>query len=150
MEGHRRGEGARRPMGFAFREVRYASEGYGSKPNVGRIVMEKQMRASTRIEQGTTVVDVVGQIDLGNSPALRKTLLESLKGTDRLAINLIAVQYIDSSGIASLLEVLKEARQSKKRLVLFGLTGAVGQVLQLTRLTGVFEIRENEEQALAA
>ena len=112
--------------------------------------MERQMGSSTRIERGTTIVDVVGQIDLGNSPALRKTLLESLKGTDRVAVNLIAVKYIDSSGIASLLEVLKEARQSKKRLVLFGLTAAVSQVLQLTRLTGVFEIRENEEQALAA
>jgi anti-sigma B factor antagonist len=95
-------------------------------------------------------VDVVGQIDLGNSPSLRKTLLDSLKGADRVAINMIAVKYIDSSGIASLLEVLKEARQSKKRLVLFGLTTAVSQVLQLTRLTGVFEIHENEEQALAA
>lgn len=112
--------------------------------------MQRQMSSSTRTEKGTTIVDVVGQIDLGNSPALRKTLLDALKGTDRVAVNLMAVKYIDSSGIASLLEVLKEARQSKKRLVLFGLTAAVSQVLQLTRLTGVFEIRENEEQALAA
>jgi anti-sigma B factor antagonist len=112
--------------------------------------MQRQMASSTRIEKGTTIVDVVGQIDLGNSPALRKTLLESLKGTDRVAVNLMAVKYIDSSGIASLLEVLKEARHSKKMFVLFGLTTAVSQVLQLTRLTGVFEIRENEEQALAA
>jgi anti-sigma B factor antagonist len=112
--------------------------------------MQKQMTSSTRTEKGTTIVDVVGQIDLGSSPALRKALLESLKGTDRVAVNLIAVKYIDSSGIASLLEVLKEARQSKKKLVLFGLTAAVLQVLQLTRLTGVFEIRETEEQAVAA
>ncbi len=112
--------------------------------------MERYMRSSTRIEKGITIVDVEGQIDLGSSPALRKTLLESLQGTDRVAVNLIAVKYIDSSGIASLLEVLKEARQSKKRLVLFGLTAAVLQVLQLTRLTGVFEILETEEQALEA
>jgi anti-sigma B factor antagonist len=112
--------------------------------------MQGQMKSSTRTEKGTTIVDVVGQIDLGSSPALRKALLECLKGADRIAVNLIAVKYIDSSGIASLLEVLKEARQSKKRLVLFGLTAAVLQVLQLTRLTGVFEIRENEEQAVAA
>jgi len=112
--------------------------------------MERQMGSSIRIEKETTIIDVVGQIDLGSSPAFRRTLLESLKGTNRVAVNLIAVKYIDSSGIASLLEVLKEARQSKKRLVLFGLTAAVGQVLQLTRLTGVFEIRETEEQALEA
>ena len=112
--------------------------------------MERQMGSSTRTEKETTIVDVVGQIDLGSSPALRKTLLESLKGTQSVAINLSAVKYIDSSGIASLLEVLKEARNSKKRLVLFGVTGAVLQVLQLTRLTGVFEIFETEEQALNA
>lgn len=112
--------------------------------------MERHMGSSTRIEKGMTIVDVVGQIDLGNSPALRKTLLESLRGNDRVAVNLIAVNYIDSSGIASLLEVLKEARQCKKRLVLFGLTSAVSKVLQLTRLTGVFEIRENEQQAIEA
>jgi anti-sigma B factor antagonist len=106
------------------------------------------MASSTRIEKGTTIVDVVGQIDLGSSPALRKTLLESLNGTKSVAINLSAVKYIDSSGIASLVEVLREARNSNKRLVLFGLTGAVLQVLQLTRLTGVFEICETEEQAL--
>jgi anti-sigma B factor antagonist len=81
---------------------------------------------------------------------LRKTLLGSLKGADRVAINLIAVKYIDSSGIASLLEVLKEARESNKRLVLFGVSAAVLQVLQLTRLTGVFEIRETEDQATGA
>jgi anti-sigma B factor antagonist len=112
--------------------------------------MERQMASSTRIEKGTTIVDVVGQIDLGSSPALRKTLLESLNGTKSVAINLSAVKYIDSSGIASLVEVLREARNSNKRLVLFGLTGAVLQVLQLTRLTGVFEICETEEQALDA
>lgn len=108
------------------------------------------LSSSTRVENGATIVDVVGHIDMGSSPALRKTLLDSLKGTERVAINLCAVEYIDSSGIASLLEVLKEARQTKKRIVLFGLTPAVLQVLQLTRLTGVFEIRETEEQALGA
>ena len=112
--------------------------------------MERQMGSSTRIEKGTTIVDIVGQIDLGSSPALRKTLLETLNGTKSVAINLSAVRYIDSSGIASLVEVLREARNSEKRLVLFGVTGAVLQVLQLTRLTGVFEICETEELALNA
>lgn len=60
------------------------------------------------------------------------------------------MRYIDSSGIASLLEVLQEAKKSKKRIILFGVTGSVLKVLQLTRLTGVFEIRETELQALDA
>ncbi len=94
------------------------------------------------------IVDVTGHIDLGSSPAQRKTLLESLKLTERLAVNLAAVKYIDSSGIASLLEVLKEARNTKKKFVLFGAVVAVREILQLTRLTGVFEIYESEDEAL--
>jgi anti-sigma B factor antagonist len=112
--------------------------------------MERHLKFSARSGANSVIVDVVGQIDMGTSPALRKALLESLTGADRVAINLTEVTYIDSSGIASLLEVLQGAQKAKKRIVLFGLTPAVLYVLQLTRLTGVFEIRETELQALEA
>ena len=112
--------------------------------------MERHLRFSARSERDAVIVDVVGQIDMGTSPALRKALLESLNSTGRVAINLTEVTYIDSSGIASLLEVLQEAKKSKKRVILFGLTPSVLYVLQLTRLTGVFEIQETELQALEA
>ena len=112
--------------------------------------MQRTIVASTRSAGGVTIVDLEGQIDLGSSPTLRKALLSSLKDTKLMAINLSGVSYIDTSGIASLLEVLKEARDSKKRLVLFGVGGGILQVLQLTRLTRVFEILETEEQVLQA
>jgi len=107
------------------------------------------MMVATREQSEATIVDVSGDVDMGTSPDLRKALLESLKATSRLVVNLSAVRYVDSSGIASLVEVLKEARNKKKRLVLFGLTTGVREVLQLTRLTKIFEICETEEQALA-
>ena len=110
--------------------------------------MKREMSSSTRVENKTTIVDVVGEIDLNSSPALRKTLMEELNTTEHLAINLSAVRYIDSSGIASLVEVLQAARKVKKRVSLYGVTAAVLQVLQLTRLTGVFEIFGTEEQML--
>lgn len=106
------------------------------------------MRVTTRQQCGTTIVDVSGDIDMGTSPGLRKMLLESLKVTSRLVVNLREVRYIDSSGIASLVEVLMKARNGQKRLVLFGLNNAVLDVLQLTHLTTIFEIRETEEEAL--
>lgn len=108
------------------------------------------MKTATRQQPGTTIVDVTGDIDMGTSPGLRKLLLESLKSSTRLAVNLGEVRYIDSSGIASLVEVLMKARDSRKRLVLFGLNKNVQEVLQLTRLTTVFEIRKTEEEALQA
>ena len=106
------------------------------------------MNATVRSNKGTQIVDIEGQIDLGTSPVLRKTMLESLKNADRLAANLANVKYIDSSGIASLLEVLKESKSRGKKFMLFGLTSAVREVLQLTRLTGVFEIYESENEVL--
>ncbi|MGH9401271.1 MAG: STAS domain-containing protein [Terriglobia bacterium] len=106
------------------------------------------MKTAIRERSGTTIVDVTGDIDMGTSPNLRKALLESLKETPRLVVNLREVRYVDSSGIASLVEVLKEARKTGKRLVLIGLNAAVHEVLQLTRLTKIFEIRETEEAAL--
>ena len=108
------------------------------------------MRTSTRELPGTTIVDVTGDIDLSSSPGFRKMLLESLQKTTRLAVNLSNVRYVDSSGIASLVEVLKAARNTEKQLVLFGLNTPVHEVLQLTRLAKIFEIRKTEEEALRA
>ena len=108
------------------------------------------MTTSTRELPGTTIVDVAGEIDMSTSPSFRKTLLDSLKKATRLAVNLSEVRYVDSSGIASLVEVLKAARNTEKRLVLFGLNEPVHEVLQLTRLGKIFEIRKTEEEALQA
>ena len=108
------------------------------------------MQTATRVQPGNTIVDVTGDIDMGTSPNLRRTLLESLKKTPRLVVNLSGVRYVDSSGIASLVEVLKAAQNTRKQLVLFGLNKAVREVLHLTRLSKVFDIRETEEEALRA
>jgi anti-sigma B factor antagonist len=104
------------------------------------------MDATVRSNKTLKIVDVHGHIDLGTSPALRKTMLENLKNGSGLAVNLADVKYIDSSGIASLLEVLKEAKSKNKKFVLLGLTSGVREVLQLTRLTGVFEIYGSEDE----
>ena len=106
------------------------------------------MTLSTRCNNGVTIIDVCGHIDIANSPSLRKALLASMKNSDLLAVNMATVTYIDSSGIASLLEILKESKANHKKLVLFGLTDGVREVLQLTRLTGVFEIYQSEQEAI--
>jgi anti-sigma B factor antagonist len=108
------------------------------------------MKTTIREQPGATIVDVTGDIDMDTSPGFRKTLLDSLKKMPRLVVNLSGVRYVDSSGIASLVEVLKEARDKQKKLILFGLNSAVLEALQLTRLTKMFDILETEEEALKA
>jgi anti-sigma B factor antagonist len=60
------------------------------------------------------------------------------------------VRYIDSSGIASLVEGLKASREIGSRLILYSLSTTVREVMQLSRLQKIFEIYENEEQALSS
>jgi anti-sigma B factor antagonist len=98
------------------------------------------------------VLDVVGDIDLHNSPEVRRVMLDALrqKNTPRVVVNLKAVRYIDSSGVASLVEGLKVSRELGLRLILYGLSPAAREVLELSRLIRVFEVYENEEQALAS
>lgn len=99
-----------------------------------------------------TILDISGDIDLANSPAMRKVLLGEIKDkhTPKVLLNLKNVRYIDSSGIASLVEGLKAARDNGARLILYGLSPSVREVLELSRLQKIFEIYETEEQALAS
>jgi len=97
-----------------------------------------------------TIFDISGDIDLATSPQLRKALLRELRELKmpRVVLNL-AVRYIDSSGVASLVEGLKASRDVGSRFVLFGLNKTVREVLQLSKLVKIFEIYENEEQSVA-
>ena len=69
----------------------------------------RTLKISVRVIATATVVDLEGTVDLGNSPALRATLFEKVTTTSRLALNMSGVRYIDSSGIATLIEVLQES-----------------------------------------
>ncbi|PYU16046.1 MAG: anti-sigma factor antagonist [Acidobacteria bacterium] len=108
------------------------------------------MQISTRQSGKATIVDVSGDIDLYNSPEVRKVLLAALREerAPRVIVNLREVRYIDSSGVASLVEGLKVSRELGSRLVLLGLSQAVRDVLELSRLNKVFEVCDTEEQAL--
>jgi anti-sigma B factor antagonist len=99
-----------------------------------------------------TIVDVTGDITLYNAPQLRAMLVEQLKDKHaaRLIINLSEVKYIDSAGVASLVEGLKISRELKTGFALFGLQRSPRQVLELTHLVKVFSIFETEPEALAA
>ena len=110
------------------------------------------MQIVARAVKGWTILDLSGDIDLANSPAMRKALLGEIKEkrTPRVFLNLKNVRFIDSSGIASLVEALKASRDLGSRLILYGLNKTVREVMQLSRLQKIFEIYEDEEQALAS
>ena len=108
------------------------------------------MELSTRDFGTATIVDVVGDITLYNSPDMRKMLIDLLKTQrkPRVIVNMLNVKYIDSAGVASLVEGLKIARDLKSTFALFGLSRTAREVLELTRLIKVFEVYNNEQEAL--
>ena len=110
------------------------------------------MQISARQFEGWVILDLSGDIDLAHSPAMRKALLGEIKErhSRKVSLNLKNVRYIDSSGIASLVEGLKASRDQGARLVLYSLSPAVREVMELSRLQKIFEIYDNEEQALSS
>src|SRR5580704_15129875 len=106
---------------------------------------------SARRHNKSTIFDLSGDIDFANSPKVRDSVLREIResNTPRVMMNLSQVRYLDSSGVASLVEGLKASRDLGSRFILFGLSTSAREVLQLSRLIKVFEICDNEEQALA-
>ncbi len=112
---------------------------------------ENTVQISARRNDKTTIFDLSGDIDFANSPEVRQSVLREIRENRvaRVVVNLSSVHYIDSSGVASLVEGLKASRDLGSRFILFGLSTAAREVLQLSRLLKVFEIYDSEEEALA-
>ncbi len=110
------------------------------------------MQIAARSSDGLIILDITGDIDLAHSPQMRKLLMSEIKekGTPKVFLNFTHVRYIDSSGIASLVEGLKASRDKGSRLILYALNKNVYEVMQLSRLQKIFEIYETEEQALTS
>src|ERR1700691_1676664 len=111
---------------------------------------EDDMKISIRDAGATKIVEIEGDVDLGTSPDLRRTLFATLLEAPKLALNLAAIRYIDSSGIATLLEVLKDSQRRNKEFVLFGLSPAVQQVFHVTHVVRIFQVFQTEEEALGS
>lgn len=84
------------------------------------------------------VVKLGGDIDLHTSPAARRAILQCIRDNRQVIVDLAAVSYIDSSGIATLVEGLQAAKAKQLDFGLFGASAAAMRVLKLARLESVF------------
>ncbi len=96
------------------------------------------------------LVRLKGEVDLSWSQQVRKAILEALDESNRVGVELSAVSYIDSSGIAALVEGFQNAREKGQKFGLVAASKAVMAVLQLARLDRVFPMFPNLESARAA
>ena len=89
-----------------------------------------------------------GDVDLSRSPALRLELLNALDGKPkRLLVDLAEVSYMDSSGVATLVEALQHQRRSGGQMILCAMQPRVRSIFEIARLDSVFTIVDDTEQA---
>jgi anti-sigma B factor antagonist len=108
------------------------------------------MKISTRQVDGVTIVDCSGRITLGEgSITLRDTVSQLLaKGQKKILLNLGDVNYIDSSGIGELVSAFTTVRKQGGDLKLLNLTKKVHDLLQITKLYTVFDVKDDEAAAV--
>jgi len=110
------------------------------------------LKTSTRQVDGVTILDMSGRITLGEgSVVLRDCIREMVaQGNKKLLLNLGDVTYIDSSGIGELVSAFTAVRKEGGELKLLNLTKKVHDLLQITKLYTVFDVREDETSAIAS
>ena len=111
--------------------------------------------AGMQIEKSTsgesTTLKLAGEIDLHASPELRKQLKECLhKKTPVLLLDFESVEYIDSSGLATLVEYVRESVTFEGKLALYGMRQKVRTIFELVRLNELFAISATAEEAVTA
>ncbi|MCS6952769.1 MAG: STAS domain-containing protein [Bryobacterales bacterium] len=108
------------------------------------------IQVATRQVGDVTVIDVAGRITLGEgASSLRETIRGLVnEGQKKILLNLGEVSYIDSSGIGELVSAFTTVTNQGGKLKLLGLTKRVKDLLQITKLYTVFEVFDDEAEAV--
>jgi len=100
-------------------------------------------------KNGVSVFRVAGDIDINTAPEVKTTLDRDIKGDmKKVVINLEGVRYIDSSGLATLVEVLKNLRALGGKLKLSNLSDKVRGLFEITKLDKLFDVTASEDDAV--
>ena len=109
------------------------------------------MEMKTRKIDGVVVLSLSGRLDLASGSRLKEEIKNSFKSNhNSIHLNLSEVDFINSSGLGSLVSIMKEVRMVKGRLTLSDLASYVQEIFDITQLSHIFEIFTNEEEALAS
>ncbi len=106
------------------------------------------MEHEIREENDALIVTLKGDVDLQSSPEARTILLDCVGKKKSVLVDLSGVGYIDSSGVASLVESLQTARKLGTNVILVAVSEGALRVLQLARLDKVFTICDTVEDGL--
>ena len=111
-----------------------------------------KLQTSARQVEGVTVVDLSGRITLGEASVAVRDVINALmgKGNKRVLLNLSEVSYIDSSGIGVLVSGFSTVRSHGGELKLVNVNKRIRELLQITKLYNLFDIKDDEATAVAS
>jgi len=113
--------------------------------------MEEEMQVNISEQEGVFICKAIGEVDINTAPQLKKAFERLIKEKrEKIVINMEKVDYIDSSGLATLVELLKNFRKYGARLKLVSLSTKVRSLFEITKLEKLFDIMEKEEDAVRA
>ena len=106
----------------------------------------------TKREQGpVTVLDLKGRLDLASGSMLKEEIKKLFdKNGNLIHLNMTDVEFINSSGLGSLVSIMKEVRLLKGRFTLSNLASYVQEIFEITQLSHIFEVFPTEQEALAS
>ena len=110
------------------------------------------LKMSTREVKDIIIIDLSGQITLGDATAaIRDEIRDELNhGARNILLNLADVSYIDSSGLGELTSAFTSVKNRNGALKLLSLTKRVHDLMQITKLYTVFDVYDDEKNALAS
>jgi anti-sigma B factor antagonist len=101
-------------------------------------------------KDGAVIISLAGEIDMKSSSELRAKFMKLFKSKPTvLIVDMTKVEFMDSSGLAILVETLKWCRQNDSQLKLVGMVQTVRSVFEISRLDSIFRIYDTIEEALA-
>ena len=107
---------------------------------------------ASREVDGVIILDLNGRITLGEGSVQLRDAIRGLisKGQKNILLNLADVNYIDSSGLGELVSAFTTAKNQQAEVKLLKLSKKVHDLLQLTKLYTVFDIKDDEAAAIAS
>ena len=111
----------------------------------------EEIESTTERQGDTVIIKPQGEIDLSRASSFRNLLAQAIDDADaRVVVDLRQVPYMDSSGLATLVEAMQLSRRTDTRLVLFGLQEKVRSIFEIARLDAIFTITETQDDAVVA
>lgn len=108
------------------------------------------MPLKVEMKNGLAVCYVEGEIDINTSPSVKKQFDKLIsEKTPKIIVNLANVNYVDSSGLATLVEILKNMRSYGGKLKLSNMSAKIKSLFEITKLEKLFDIVANEEEAVS-